>query len=275
MARGVNVGGAMVSVSDSSAGTRTITIDREEKRNALDRATCAELLAAFEQAGADASPETGSGTVRAIVLRGAGDRAFCAGADLKEMLGHESIDESRSHFDGVRLVIEAMHAVPQPVIARVPGFALAGGCGLAVAADFTMASESAVFGLPEISLALLPLVVSAPLYRAMGNRKALLDLVLTGRRVSASEARELGLATRVVPDDQLDAEIEKLCDTLCGFSPAAVRMGKEAIYGMCEMDYHGAMKYLRDVITLTSRTEDASEGIRAFFEKREPKWTGR
>ena len=257
-----------VAVSDSSAGTRTITIDREEKRNALDRATCAELLDAFREAGT-------SSVVRAIVLRGAGDRAFCAGADLKEMLAHESIDESRAHFDAVRLIIEEMHAVPQPVISRVAGFALAGGCGLAVAADFTMASEGAIFGLPEISLALLPLVVSAPLYRAMGNRKALLDLVLTGRRVPAAEALTLGLATRVVPDDRLDLEIGELCDTLCGLSPVAVRMGKEAIYGMCEMDYHAAMKYLRDVITLTSRTQDASEGIHAFFEKRDPKWTGR
>lgn len=257
-----------VVTGDDRRGVRTITIDREEKRNALDRATLAELLSAFQ----DAASNVG---VRTIVLRGAGNRAFCAGADLKEMLGHESIDESRAHFDGVRLVIEAMHAAPQPVIARVPGFALAGGCGLAVAADLTIASESAVFGLPEISLALLPLVVSAPIHRAMGSRKALLDLVLTGRRVQAEEAARLGLATRVVPDDRLDAEIDSLCETFCGLSPAALRMGKEAIYTLCEMETHAAMKYLREMITLTSRTEDAAEGISAFFEKREPQWTGR
>jgi enoyl-CoA hydratase/carnithine racemase len=256
-----------VSVEDAG-GRRTIKIDREEKRNALDRATCAELIEAFRAAG-------GSSDVRAIVLRGAGDRAFCAGADLKEVLGHESVDESRSHFDAVRLVIEAMHEVSQPVISRVPGFALAGGCGLAVAADFTIASESAVFGLPEISLALLPLVVSVPLYRAMGSRKALLDLVLTGRRVESDEALRLGLATRVVADDRLDAEIAELCDTLCGLSPAALRMGKEAVYGMCELEYGAAMKYMREMITLTSRTEDAAEGITAFFEKRDPRWVGR
>ncbi len=257
-----------VATRDDRRGVRTIEIDREEKRNALDRATLAELLSAFQ----DAAQSVG---VRAIVLRGAGNRAFCAGADLKEMLGHESIHESRAHFDGVRLVIEAMHAAPQPVIARVSGFALAGGCGLAVAADLTIASESAVFGLPEISLALLPLVVSAPIHRAMGSRKALLDLVLTGRRVQAEEAVRLGLATRVVPDGQLDAEIDSLCETFCGLSPTALRTGKEAIYAMCEMETHVAMKYLREVITLTSRTEDAAEGINAFFEKREPQWTGR
>ncbi len=255
-------------VESAANGVRTVTIDREEKRNALDRATLHELVSALKSAASDSK-------VRVIQLRGAGDRAFCAGADLQEMLGHDSIDESREHFDGVRRVIEAMHAAPQPVVARVPGFALAGGCGLAVAADFTIASESAVFGLPEISLALLPLVVSAPIGRALGSRKRLLDLVLSGRRVKAAEALEIGLATRVVPDAALDAEVGTLCEQLAGFSPAALRMGKEAIYTMSEMEYGASMKYLREMIVLTSRTEDAKEGIRAFFEKREPKWTGR
>ena len=152
---------------------RTIAIDRETQRNALDRATLAELEVAFRDAAADSS-------VRVILLRGAGDKAFCAGADLKEVLGHASIDESRAHFGGVARVIGAMEEAPQPVIARVPGFALAGGCGLAVAADFTIAGESAVLGLPEISLGLLPLMVSVPILRAVGSRKVLLDLVLTG-----------------------------------------------------------------------------------------------
>jgi enoyl-CoA hydratase len=259
---------ANVATETSAAGVRTICIDREDKRNALDRATCAELLVAFKDAGADAE-------VRVIVLRGAGDRSFCAGADLAELLDHETIEASRQHFDAVRLILEQMHAVPQPVVARVPGFALAGGCGLAVAADFTIAAESAVFGLPEIQLGLLPLIVSAPLYRAMGNRKALLDLVLTGRRVQAIEAASLGLATRVVADDALDSDIDALCTTLAGLSPSALRMGKEAIYEMTEMNYHAAMRYLREVITLASRTEDATEGIRSFFEKRKPTWTGR
>ena len=255
-------------VALTADGVRTIAIDREERRNALDRATCNELAQAFDAAGADP-------TVRVIVLRGAGDRAFCAGADLKELLDHETIDESREHFDGVRRVIDRMHAVPQPVIARVPGFALAGGCGLAVAADFTIASESAVLGLPEIGLGLLPLMVSAPILRAVGSRKVLLDLVLTGRRVDAEEAFQLGMVTRVVPDDRLDAEIGELCGTLAGLSPAALRMGKEALYTMAEMDYSASMKYLREMIVLTSRTDDAAEGIRAFFDKREPQWTGR
>ncbi|MCH2173247.1 enoyl-CoA hydratase/isomerase family protein [Myxococcota bacterium] len=251
----------------SPSGTVTVVIDREDKRNALDRLTCEQLEQSITRVARDES-------TRVILLRGAGDRAFCAGADLREIQNHESIDESRRHFDGVARVIGAMQKAGPPVIARVPGYALAGGCGLAVAADFTIASESARFGLPEIGLGLLPLMVSAPIYRALGSRKALLDLVLTGRQIGAREAEELGLVTRVVADDQLDDEIEALCNHLTSLSPAALRMGKEAIYTLCEMEQETSMRYLREAIVLTSRTQDAQEGVQAFFEKREPKWTG-
>ena len=259
----------MKNVRVSDAGpVRTVCIDREAQRNALDRATLAELERAFDEAAAAPS-------VRVIVLRGAGERAFCAGADLKEVLGHASIDESRRHFGAVVKVIAAMERAPQPVIARVPGFALAGGCGLAVAADFTIASESAVLGLPEIGIGLLPLMVSVPILRAVGSRKVLLDLVLTGRRVEAAEALAIGLVTRVVPDDALDDEIAVLCARLAGFSPQALALGKEAVYTASEMEAQSALKYLREAIILLSRSEDATEGITAFFEKRDPEWTGR
>jgi enoyl-CoA hydratase len=253
---------------EADDGIRIICIDREPKRNALNRATLEELEAAFEQAGRDER-------VRVIVLRGSGDRAFCAGADLAEILDHESLDASRSHFDGVARLIRTMQRVGPPVIARVPGYALAGGCGLAVAADFTVAAESARFGLPEIGLGLLPLMASVPIHRALGSRKRLLDLVLTGRTWDAREALELGLVTRVVPDSELDAGVCALADRLASLPTSALRLGKEAVYTMCEMEEGAALKYLREAIVLTSRTEDAREGIRAFFEKRTPRWTGR
>ncbi len=257
-----------VSVTTSKEGIRTICIEREDRRNALDRVTLEELEAAFDAAGGD--PQ-----VRVVVLRGAGERAFCAGADLAEVLEHETIEANRRHFDGVARVIAAMHRAGPPVIARVQGFALAGGCGLAVAADFTLAAESAVFGLPEIGIGLLPMVVSAPIYRATGSRKVVLDLVLTGRRVAAAEALSLGLVTRVVPDAELDGELERLAGALAALSPAVVKLGKEAVYTMCEMDYTTALRYLREMIVLAALTDDAKEGIRAFFEKRSPRWTGR
>lgn len=246
----------------------TLTIDREERRNALDRATLEGLEAALVEV--DGDPD-----VRVVVLRGAGEKAFCAGADLSEVQGHASVDESRRHFDGVARVMTAMHRLSQPVIARVPGYALAGGCGLAVAADFTIAAESAVFGLPEIGIGLLPMMVSAPILRATGSRKVVLDLVLSGRRVNADEALRLGLVSRVVPDAALDAAVQDLAETLAGYSSATLQMGKEAVYAMAEMEYGAALRYLREVVVLASRTEDASEGIAAFFEKRAPAWKGR
>lgn len=258
---------ANVRIDTDARGVRTLAIDREAARNALDRATLDELEAALVAAAIPA--------VRVVVLRGAGTQAFSAGADLKELLAHQTLDDRRRHFDGVARVIRAMHELPAPVVARVQGFALAGGCGLAVAADFTIAGESAVFGLPEIGIGLLPMVVSAPILRATGSRKVVLDLVLTGRRVRADEARQLGLATRVVPDDRLDAEIDALAGQLAALSPAALRLGKEAIYTMAEMEYGAALRYLREMIVLTATTEDAQEGIRAFLEKRSPQWTGR
>lgn len=259
---------ANLRIETDARGVRTLTIDREARRNALDRATLEELEAAIETAA-------GARDVRVLILRGAGTRAFSAGADLEELLAHETIDDRRRHFDGVARVITAMHRAPQPVIARVQGFALAGGCGVAVAADFTIASDDAVFGLPEIGIGLLPMVVSAPILRATGSRKTVLDLVLTGRRVEASEARELGLVTRVVAVDRLDAEVEALATQLAALSPAALRLGKEAIYTMSEMEYGAALRYLREMIVVTAMTEDAKEGIQAFFDKRKPVWTGR
>jgi len=259
---------ANVRSETDASGIRTLIIDREARRNALDRATLDELEAAFGEAASDAG-------LRVLVLRGAGSAAFCAGADLDELLAHSTIDDRRRHFDGVARVIAAMHRCPQPVIARVQGFALAGGLGLAVAADFTIAGAGAVLGLPEIGIGLLPMVVSAPILRATGSRKVVLDLVLSGRRVSAAEGRELGLVTRVVPDERLDAEIAELAARLAGFSPTALRLGKEAVYTMAEMEYGTALRYLREMIVLAALTEDAREGVRAFVEKRKPVWTGR
>jgi enoyl-CoA hydratase/carnithine racemase len=259
---------AEILIATDAHGIRTVSINREEKRNALDRATCSELEAAFVEAHTDDA-------VRVVVLRGAGDRAFCAGADLSQLLDHASIEESRTHFDGVARVIRAMQSCRAPVIARVPDFALAGGMGLAVAADFTIAAAGARFGLPEIGLGLLPLMVSAPIYRALGSRKRLLDLVLTGRTFAAEEALTHDLVTRVVPPQELDSAVAALAEQLAGLSPTAVAIGKEAIYTLCEMEEAGSLRYLRDAIVLTSLSEDAQEGIRAFFEKRKPVWSGR
>ncbi len=179
-----------------------------------------------------------------------------------------------SSMPGLAQILEGMPRMRTPVIARVHGYALAGGCGLAAACDVVIASDDAVFGLPEIKLGLLPLMVLAPILRAASPRRVL-ELVLTGREVTAGEALEIGLVTRVVPRAQLDQAVAETARTLAGLSPATLALGKEAFYRALELPYAQALAQLRDLLTIVAQSEDAQEGIAAFLEKRPPRWQGR
>jgi enoyl-CoA hydratase/carnithine racemase len=156
----------------------------------------------------------------------------------------------------------------------VHGYALAGGLGLAAGADLVVAAEDAVFGLPEITVGVLPLVVMAPVLRATGLKRGLLA-VLTGERFSAREAQALGLVSLVVPRAALEAETLALARRVAGWSPVAVALAKEAAYTIQDMEYSKALRYLRELTTLVFLSEDAREGIAAFFAKRPPQWRGR
>jgi enoyl-CoA hydratase/carnithine racemase len=136
-------------------------------------------------------------------LGGTGNEAFCAGADISELVHHSSPDGRRAFFESISTLIEAIHRCPHPVIARVHGFALAGGCGLAAACDIVIASDEAVFGLPEVGIGLAPMIVMAPIHRAVG-RRALAELVLTGERITAARAFEIGLVTKLLPKSDVD-----------------------------------------------------------------------
>jgi enoyl-CoA hydratase/carnithine racemase len=161
-----------------------------------------------------------------------------------------------------------------PVIAQVHGYALAGGCGLAAGCDLLIAADDAVFGLPEIKVGLLPLMVMAPILRAVGRKRGLL-MILSGETVTAREAFEMGLVSRVVPRADLERETAALAARLAAFSPMAVALAKEAAYTIQDMEYGKSLRYLRELITLVGLSDDAKEGIAAFFEKRPPEWTGR
>jgi enoyl-CoA hydratase/carnithine racemase len=252
---------------DVRDGVATVTLNRPEARNALNRTLIRELGEALEALDLDAG-------ARAIVLRGAGDRAFCAGADLKGMFHEAPILEARAQYAGLARILDGIPRMRTPVIGQVHGYALAGGCGLAAACDVVVASDDAVFGLPEIKLGLLPLMVLAPILRAAAPKRVL-QLVLTGAELPAREALAIGLVGQVVPRAELGPAVQAMARTLAGYSPATLAIAKEAFYTALELDHAKALPYLRDLLTIVARSEDAQEGIAAFLEKRPPCWTGR
>jgi enoyl-CoA hydratase/carnithine racemase len=252
---------------DVADGVARVTLNRPAVRNALNPAMVAALEAALRRLEDDAA-------ARAIVLRGAGDRAFCAGADLKGVGDRGTTLQARESFGGLARILEYMARMRTPIIAQVRGYALAGGCGLAAGCDVVVAADDAVFGLPEIRVGLLPLVVMAPILRAVGRKRAML-LVLSGEPVTAREAYEMGLVSRLVPPGDLESTVSALAATLAGYSPTALGLAKEAASMVPDMEYGAALRYLREMITLVALSDDAREGIAAFFEKRAPRWTGR
>ena len=254
----------LASVED---GIARVTLNRPEVRNALSQRLVRNIEAALEAYETDPA-------ARVIVLAGAGDRAFCAGADLKGVGDRGTTLQARESFSGLARILELITRMRTPVIVQVHGFALAGGCGLAVGCDLVVASDDAVFGLPEIKVGLLPLMVMAPILRAVGRKRGLL-MILSGETVTAREAFDMGLVSRVVPRADLERETTALARKLAGFSPTAIALAKEAAYTIQDMEYGKSLRYLRELITLVGLSDDAKEGIAAFFEKRPPEWTGR
>jgi enoyl-CoA hydratase len=254
---------------DVADGVARVTINRPERRNAMSYEVMAGLRDAMVQAGADDA-------VRVVVLTGAGDKAFCAGADLGSG-GIGSNTSAADAHDGRGLLADLfrdMWSLGKPIIARVRGFALAGGFGLACACDMIVASDDSQFGTPEINVGLWPYMITVPLLRTMPP-KTVLDLMMTGRRIDAREAQRLGIAQRVVPVDELDAAVDTIAHELAQKSPLILSWGRDSFYRVLEMDADPALDYLQGMLTITSQTEDAAEGVAAFAEKRAPKWKGK
>jgi enoyl-CoA hydratase/carnithine racemase len=241
-----------------------ITLNRPDKRNALSLELMEELLDAIDTLGAD--PD-----VRAVVIEGAGV-AFSAGHDLSEMVGRDLPFYQRL-FDVCTELMEKIHRLPQPVIAKVHGIATAAGCQLVAACDLAVAADDARFATPGVKIGLFCSTPMVPLSRAIGRKRAL-EMLLTGELVDASTALEWGLVNRVVPSEQLDDAVAELVDGIARSSPLTVGIGKEAFYAQVELDEHRAYDLTKAVMSMNSMAADAQEGICAFLEKRKPSWTG-
>ena len=246
-----------------------VTIDRPERRNSMSFEVMEGLRDAVVRAKAD-------DTVRVLVLTGAGDKAFCAGADLGGG-GIARAEDSTAAHEGRGVLADLFRdlwTLGKPTIARVRGYALAGGFGLALACDFVVASDDARFGTPEVNVGLWPYMITVPLLRSMPPKRVL-ELMMTGRRVDAAEAERIGFVTRVVPVAELDRAVDELAGTLASKSPLILRWGRQSFYHVLDMSPDDALAYLQAMLTITTASEDTAEGVAAFAEKREPKWKGR
>ncbi len=246
-----------------------IRINREERRNAINDGVLAGIEHGIREAMA-AVP-----TVRAIVLTGAGDRAFCAGADLKRT--GEERPFQLAHLDPATRIGDLFRLVERctlPIVARINGHAMAGGMGLAAMCDLAVAADHARFGLPEVRIGLWPMMIMTYLTRVIPRRK-LLELMMTGEPISAQEALEIGFVNHIAPREELDAKVDWLLDRLLKSSPTAIRRGKHIWHAMQDMGLHQAIILAESNAGLMGTSEDAREGIAAFGEKRPPTWTGR
>jgi enoyl-CoA hydratase/carnithine racemase len=244
-----------------------LTINRPERRNALSWPVIGELRRAVARAKADEQ-------VRVLVLTGAGEQAFCAGADLTGMAEGAGPAELHDGRGELAELFRDLWAVGKPVIARVRGYALAGGFGLALACDLIVAADDAQFGTPEIGVGLWPYMITVPMLRSMPPKIAL-ELMMTGRRVAADEAKSIGFVNRVVPAGKLDQTVDDLAAQLASTSPLIMRLGRDSFYAVLDQPADVALRLLHPMLSVTASTEDAVEGIGAFAERRSPVWKGR
>jgi len=242
-----------------------ITINRPDKRNAINADVIAGIRAGYRAAHADAD-------VRAIVLTGAGDKAFCAGADLQPGKGFV-FDFGRPNVDYADLLREAQNAT-LPAIARVNGACMAGGMGLLCMTDLAVAADSVVFGLPEVKVGVFPMQVMS-LLQQIAPRRLVREWALGGEPFDAVQALQAGLVNHVVPAAELDAKTDWLVARLVDKSPTAIRRGKYALRAIEAMSFDQAIAYTESQIALLAMTDDAREGLASFNEKRKPRWTGR
>ncbi len=248
-------------------GIAILTINRPQVLNALNRKTIEEIARAVDDIESDES-------VKVLIITGAGERAFVAGADINEFVGIDVVT-AKELSRNFQLLLNRIETLGKPVIAAINGLALGGGCELAMACDIRIASEKARLGQPEINLGIIPGAGGTQrLPRLVGIAKAK-ELIFTGDMIDAREAERIGLVNRVVPPDRVVDEAVELAKKLAGKSPFILKLAKEAINTGMNMDIYSAIALENDLVTIAFTTEDKEEGMRAFMEKRKPEFKGK
>ena len=248
-------------------GVATLTLNRPDQRNALNGALLTQLVEAVRTARDDDA-------VRALVLTGAGDKVFCAGADLGGFAADAALVEKHFASDLFLEFFRLMPRLGKPSLCAANGHVLAGGMGLALSCDLLIAKEGARFGTPEINVGAFPYMIMAIIYRNV-PRKKVNEMMLLGEQISAEDAVTYGLANKAVPGDEFEAAVDDWATKLASKSPVLMRLGHDAMYRQQDMALDDALEFLRSQLSLTFSTEDIQEGVKAFFEKREPNWKGR
>ena len=248
-------------------GVATVTLNTPDNRNALTNELLGELTSAFVSARDDER-------VRCVVLTSSHEKVFSAGASLDQFAA--DVPLVHKHFGTERFprLFRTILGLGKPTICAANGHVLAGSLGVALCCDLIVAKETATFGTPEINVGVYPFMIMALIYRNVPRKKTN-ELLLLGERVSAEEALSIGIVNRVVAEGEFEAAVDDWATRLAAKSPVAMKLGKDAMYRQLDMPFEDALDYLRAQLSLSFTTDDIQEGVRAFFEKREPNWTGR
>jgi enoyl-CoA hydratase len=248
-------------------GVAKISLNLPDTRNALSNQLLGELIDAFESARDDER-------VRCVVLGSTHEKVFSAGGNLDQFAADVPLVHKHFGTERFPLLFTLIMQLGKPTICAAGGHVLAGALGIALACDLIVAKDTATFGTPEINVGVFPFMIMALIYRNVPRKKTN-ELLLLGERISAEEAREAGIVNRVVGADEFDAAVDDWATQLAAKSPVLMKLGKDAMYRQLDMPFEDALEFLRSQLSVAFTTEDIQEGVRAFFEKRDPQWMGR